>query len=106
VQIIWAPKPRLPKQGAKHHVNHDNSEVDRQIRGLAHPDPHCLHERRRKEGFGRRRREAWFGFLKRRTASMSAPLLYIFSVHRSDNNNSFHIDAIIKTPEKNEPIET
>jgi hypothetical protein len=37
---------------------------------------------------------------------MSAPLLYIFSVHGSDNNNSFHIDAIITTPEKNKPIET
>jgi hypothetical protein len=38
---------------------------------------------------------------------MSAPPLYIFSVHGSDNNNnSFHIDAIITTPEKNEPIET
>jgi hypothetical protein len=36
---------------------------------------------------------------------MSAPPIYIFSVHRSDNNNSFHIDAIITTPEKNEPIE-
>jgi hypothetical protein len=31
---------------------------------------------------------------------MSAPPLYIFSVHGSDNNNSFHIDAIITTPEK------
>jgi hypothetical protein len=31
---------------------------------------------------------------------------YIFSVHRSDNNNSFYIDAIITTPEKNEPIKT
>jgi hypothetical protein len=37
---------------------------------------------------------------------MSAPPLYIFSVHGSDNNNSFHINAIITTPEKNEPIET
>jgi hypothetical protein len=37
---------------------------------------------------------------------MSAPLLYIFSVHGSDNNNSFHIDAIIMTPEKNKPIKT
>jgi hypothetical protein len=27
-------------------------------------------------------------------------------VHESDNNNSFHIDAIITTPEKNELIET
>jgi hypothetical protein len=27
-------------------------------------------------------------------------------VHGSDNNNSFYIDAIITTPEKNEPIET
>jgi hypothetical protein len=37
---------------------------------------------------------------------MSAPPLYIFSVHGSDNNNSFHIDAIITTPEKNELIKT
>jgi hypothetical protein len=37
---------------------------------------------------------------------MSAPLLYIFSVHGSDNDNSFHTNAIIMTPEKNEPIET
>jgi hypothetical protein len=36
---------------------------------------------------------------------MSAPPIYIFSVHGSDNNNSFYIDAIIMTPEKNEPIE-
>jgi hypothetical protein len=36
---------------------------------------------------------------------MSAPPLYIFSVHGS-NNNSFHINANIVTPEKNEPIET
>jgi hypothetical protein len=35
---------------------------------------------------------------------MSAPPIYIFSVH--ENNNFFHIDAIITTPEKNEPIET
>jgi hypothetical protein len=35
----------------------------------------------------------------------SAPSIYIFSVHGSDNNNSFHIDAIIMTPEKNELIE-
>jgi hypothetical protein len=27
-------------------------------------------------------------------------------VHGSDNNNSFHVDAIITTPEKNKPIET
>jgi hypothetical protein len=27
-------------------------------------------------------------------------------VHRSNNNNSFHINAIITTPEKNEPIKT
>jgi hypothetical protein len=27
-------------------------------------------------------------------------------VHGSDNNNSFHVDAIITTPEKNELIET
>jgi hypothetical protein len=37
---------------------------------------------------------------------MSAPPLCIFSVHGSDNNNSFHIDAIIMTPEKNELIKT
>jgi hypothetical protein len=37
---------------------------------------------------------------------MSAPPIYIFSVHGSDNNNSFHIDAIIMTPERNELIET
>jgi hypothetical protein len=37
---------------------------------------------------------------------VSTSLIYIFSVHGSDNNNSFHIDAIIMTPEKNEPIET
>jgi hypothetical protein len=37
---------------------------------------------------------------------MSAPPLYIFSVHGSDNNNSFYTNAIITTPEKNEPIET
>jgi hypothetical protein len=37
---------------------------------------------------------------------MSAPPVYIFSVHGSNNNNSFHIDAIIMTPEKNKPIET
>jgi hypothetical protein len=37
---------------------------------------------------------------------MSAPPLYIFSVHGSENNNSFHIDAISTTPEKNKPIET
>jgi Retroviral aspartyl protease len=37
---------------------------------------------------------------------MSAPPIYIFSVHGSNNNNFFHIDAIIMTPEKNEPIET
>jgi hypothetical protein len=62
---------------------------------------------KREEDFGRRRREARFGFLKRRTASTSAPPLYIFSVHGSDdNNNSFHTKAIIMTPEKNEPIET
>jgi hypothetical protein len=80
--------------------------MDRQIHSLTHPDPHCLHEWRRKEGFGRRRREAWFGFLKRRTASTSAPPLYIFSVHGSDNNNFFHINAIITTPERNKPIKT
>jgi hypothetical protein len=67
---------------------------------------YCLNEWRREEGFGRRRWEAWIGFLKRRTASTSAPPLYIFLVHGSDNNNSFHIDAIITTPEKNEPIKT
>jgi hypothetical protein len=54
----------------------------------------------------RRRREEWFGFLKRRTVSMSAPPIYIFSVHGSNNNNSFYIDAIIMTPEKNKPIKT
>jgi hypothetical protein len=38
---------------------------------------------------------------------MSAPHLFIFSVHRSNNNNnSFHTNAIIMTPEKNEPIKT
>jgi Retroviral aspartyl protease len=37
---------------------------------------------------------------------MSAPPLYIFSVHRSNDNNSFYTNAIITTPEKNEPIET
>jgi hypothetical protein len=37
---------------------------------------------------------------------MSAPPLYIFSVHGSDNNNSFHTNAIIMIPEKNESIET
>jgi Retroviral aspartyl protease len=37
---------------------------------------------------------------------MSAPPVYIFSVHGSDNNNSFHVDAIITTPEKNKPIKT
>jgi hypothetical protein len=45
-------------------------------------------------------------FLKRRTASTSAPPLYIFSVHGSNDNNSFYTNAIITTPEKNEPIET
>jgi hypothetical protein len=54
----------------------------------------------------RRRQEAWFGFLKQRTASTSAHPLCIFSVQGSDNDNSFHIDAIITTPEKNEPIKT
>jgi hypothetical protein len=65
-----------------------------------------VHERGRKEDLGRRRWETWSGFLKRRTASTSAPPLYIFSVLGSEKNNSFHINAIIKTPEKNEPIET
>jgi hypothetical protein len=38
---------------------------------------------------------------------MSAPHLYIFSVHGfNNNNNSFHTNAIIMTPEKNELIET
>jgi hypothetical protein len=37
---------------------------------------------------------------------MSAPPIYIFSVHSPDNNNSFYIDAIIETPEKNKLIET
>jgi hypothetical protein len=83
VQIIWAPKLRLPEQGAKHHNDHEHSKMDRQIRGLTHPDPYCLDEWRREEGFGRRRQEARFGFLKRRTASTSAPPIYIFSVHGS-----------------------
>jgi hypothetical protein len=48
----------------------------------------------------RRRREEQSGFLKRRTASMSAPPIYIFSVHGSDNNNFFHIDPIITTLRK------
>jgi hypothetical protein len=80
--------------------------MDGQIRGLTHQGPHCIHEQRREEGIRRRRRETWSGFLKRRTASTSASSIYIFSVHKPDNNNSFHIDAIIETPEKNEPIET
>jgi hypothetical protein len=106
VQIIWAPKQRLPKQGAKHY-DHHHSKMDRQVRGLTHQGPHCIHERRREEGIGRRRQEARFGFLKRRTASTSAPPLYIFSVHGSDDNyNSFYTKAIITTPEKNELIET
>jgi hypothetical protein len=37
---------------------------------------------------------------------MSAPPLYIFSVHGSKNNNSFHIKTIIMTSEKNELIKT
>jgi Retroviral aspartyl protease len=37
---------------------------------------------------------------------MSAPPIYILSVHGSENNNFFHIDAIITTPEKNELIKT
>jgi hypothetical protein len=37
---------------------------------------------------------------------MSAPPIYIFSVHESNDNNSFHINAIIMTPEKNELIKT
>jgi hypothetical protein len=37
---------------------------------------------------------------------MSAPPLYIFSVHGADNNNFFYTSAIIMTPEKNELIET
>jgi Retroviral aspartyl protease len=80
--------------------------MDGQIRGLTHQGPHCVHEQRREEGPGRRRRETWSGFLKWRTASTSAPPLYIFSVHETDNNNFFYIDAIIETHEKNEPIET
>jgi hypothetical protein len=36
---------------------------------------------------------------------MSAPPIYIFSVHGS-NNNSFSVNANIVTPEKNKPIET
>jgi hypothetical protein len=106
VKIIWAPKPRLPKQGEKQHDNTNHSEMDGQICGLAHQGPHCIHERRREEGIRRRRRETRSGFLKQRTASTSAPPIYIFSVHKSDNNNSFYIDAIIETPEKNELIET
>jgi hypothetical protein len=74
--------------------------------GLAHQGPYCIHERRREEGIRRRRQEVWVGFLKRRTASTSAPPIYIFSVHGLDNNNSFHTDAIIMIPEKNELIET
>jgi hypothetical protein len=34
VQIVWTPKPRLPKQGAKHHNNHNHSEMDRQSAAL------------------------------------------------------------------------
>jgi Reverse transcriptase (RNA-dependent DNA polymerase) len=37
---------------------------------------------------------------------MSAPPIHIFSVHGSNDNNSFHIDAIITIPEKNELIKT
>jgi hypothetical protein len=46
VQTIWAPKPRLPKQGAKHYDNHNTncSEMDRQVRGLTYQDPYCLDE--------------------------------------------------------------
>jgi hypothetical protein len=44
VQTIWTPKPRLPKQGAKHHDDHNYSEMDRQICGLAHQVPYCLDE--------------------------------------------------------------
>jgi hypothetical protein len=66
----------------------------------------CLDEQQREEDFGRRRREGWYGFLKWRTASTSGPPVYIFSVHGSDNNNSFYVDAIITTPEKNEWIKT
>jgi hypothetical protein len=36
---------------------------------------------------------------------MSAPPIYIFSVHGS-NDNSFNVYANIVTPEKNKPIET
>jgi hypothetical protein len=36
---------------------------------------------------------------------VSTSLIY-FSVHGSDNNNSFHTNAIIMTPEKNELIKT
>jgi hypothetical protein len=104
VQAIWAPKPRLPQQGPNDYCTNDNSEVDGQIHGLAHPGPHCLHEQRREESLGRRRREAWIGFLKWRTVSTSAPPIYIFSVHGSNDNNSFYTNAIIMTPEKNEPI--
>jgi hypothetical protein len=46
VQIIWAPKLRLPKQEAKHHNHHNHSEMDRQNHGLAHQDPYCLDEKK------------------------------------------------------------
>jgi hypothetical protein len=79
--------------------------MDGQGHGLTHADPHCLHERRRKGSLRRRRQEIWIGFLKRRVAPTSTPLIYIFSVNESDNNNFFCTKAIITTPEK-EPIET
>jgi hypothetical protein len=45
MQAIWTLEPRLPKQRAnKHHTDNDDSEVDRQIRGLTHQGPHCLDE--------------------------------------------------------------
>jgi hypothetical protein len=37
---------------------------------------------------------------------MSTPPIYILSVHGSNNNNSFHVNVIITTPEKNKLIET
>jgi hypothetical protein len=51
------------------------------------------------------RRMVWV-FKAEDCLNISTSHIYIFSVHRSDNNNSFHIDAIIMTPEKNEPIKT
>jgi Retroviral aspartyl protease len=108
VQTIWASQPRLSQQKPNDYcTTHINSEMDWQIRGCTHLNPHCIHEQGRKEGSGGRRRETWIGFLKRRTASTSAPHLYIFSVHGSNNsNNSFYTNTIIMIPEKNELIKT